>query len=78
METERSAEISALFDGELGEREAPGALRAARHDPSAWRAYSLIGASLRGEPVGTGDLTDRVMARLAEEPVVLAPRQLVA
>ncbi|MDV7392833.1 RseA family anti-sigma factor, partial [Arthrospira platensis SPKY1] len=39
-----------------------------------WGAYCLIGDALRGDRLGSSDFVDRVMARLDEEPTVLAPR----
>lgn len=78
MKTERSSEISALFDGELEAHEVRAAIKASLDDPDRWRMYGLIGDGLRGEPVAAPDLTASVMARLGEEPVVLAPRNLKA
>lgn len=78
MKAERSSEISALFDGELEDHELRAALKASLADEERWRAYGLIGDGLRGENVDLPDLTAGVMARLAEEPVVLAPRNLKA
>lgn len=68
-------QISALIDGELDENQARGVFDAL--DGSAalrdeWRCYSLIGDCLRGEAVGA-DLSSAVMARLQDEPTVLAP-----
>jgi len=68
-------QISALIDGELDESQARGVFDAL--DGSAalrdeWRCYSLIGDCLRGEAVGA-DLSSAVMARLQDEPTVLAP-----
>lgn len=76
MTTERSTEISALYDGELETHEVRAAIRASLDDYARWHTYCVIGDSLRGEPVGAPDMTARVMARIAEEPVVLAPRNL--
>ncbi len=78
MKTERSSEISALFDGELEDRELRAALKASLADEERWRVYGLIGDGLRGEDVDLPDMTASVMARLAEEPVVLAPHNLQA
>ncbi len=76
METQRAMKISALVDGEVDEHEAEAAIRASLDDPERWRTYWLIGESLRGESAPVVDLTATVMARVAEEPVVLAPRNL--
>lgn len=78
MKAEQSSEISALFDGELEDHELHAALKASLADQERWRAYGLIGDGLRGEDVDRPDMTASVMARLAEEPVVLAPRNLKA
>jgi sigma-E factor negative regulatory protein RseA len=76
MKTERSTEVSALFDGELDTHEVRTAIAASLDDPEHWRLYGLIGDGLRGEPVDVPDMTASVMARIGEEPVVLAPRNL--
>jgi sigma-E factor negative regulatory protein RseA len=76
MTTERSTEISALFDGELEAHEVRAAIKASLNDADRWRMYGLIGDGLRGDPVDAPDITASVMARIGEEPVVLAPRNL--
>lgn len=78
MKAERSSDISALFDGELEDHELRAALKTGLADGERWRLYGLIGDGLRGEDVDLPDMTASVMARLAEEPVVLAPRNLKA
>jgi sigma-E factor negative regulatory protein RseA len=73
------SEVSALFDGELEPHEVRPVLRATVEDEvlrARWQTYALIGDQLRGEPSGAPDLAASVMACLAEEPVVLAPRRL--
>lgn len=75
----QTAELSALLDGELEEHEVRVALQATLHADDmrdAWYLYSLIGDGLRGVPLHPGDMTANVMARVREEPVVLAPRNL--
>lgn len=70
------SKISALIDGELPQYEAGGAFEALRDDGEArdtWRAYHLIGDSMRAAPLLSVDFSARVAARLAEEPTVLAP-----
>lgn len=70
-------EISALFDGELEEHEAPLAWKAIKADsglPRKWRDYQLIGDALRGERDLAGDICKQVMRGLEDEPVVFAPR----
>lgn len=76
MKTEQSTEVSALFDGELEAHEVRPAIKASLDDAERWRIYGLIGDGLRGEPVDVPDMTASVMARIGEEPVVLAPRNL--
>lgn len=73
------SELSALFDGELEPHEARPLVRCAGQDQELreyWQAYALIGDQLRREYRGEPDLTAGVMARIREEPVVLAPRNL--
>ncbi|MEW6514720.1 MAG: sigma-E factor negative regulatory protein [Pseudomonadota bacterium] len=76
MKIEQTPEISALFDGELEAHEVRAAIKAGLNDADRWRIYGLIGDGLRGEPVDVPDMTASVMARIGEEPVVLAPRNL--
>lgn len=72
-------ELSALFDGELEAHAAAPILdrmtanEAMRDD---WRLYALIRDRLRGEASMGADMTTAVMARLRDQPVVLAPRNL--
>ncbi|MEW5781636.1 MAG: sigma-E factor negative regulatory protein [Pseudomonadota bacterium] len=76
MEIQRAMKISALVDGEVEEHEVREAIRASLDDPHRWRDYLLIGESLRGESAPLANITEAVMARLADEPIVLAPRKL--
>jgi sigma-E factor negative regulatory protein RseA len=67
--------LSALIDGELqgeGLHVHLGRLRADPELRSAWDTYHLIGDALRGQ--SNPAIADRVVARLREEPTVLAPR----
>lgn len=69
--------LSGLVDGELDEHDAKVLLDAVKGDPrlrACWHEYQLIGDTLRGERSIPGDITAQVMAALADEPVVLAPR----
>ena len=75
---EPSSDISALYDGEAEAHELRAAVGRSLADAERWRLYGLIGDGLRGESLAAADLTDRVMMRVAEEPVVLAPRRLAA
>jgi sigma-E factor negative regulatory protein RseA len=70
-------ELSALLDGEIEQHEAPAMWSALRADPQlreTWSNYQLIGDSLRGEANLSAEIVSRVMIRLADEPVVFAPR----
>jgi len=74
----RLPELSALLDGEIEPHEVRAAVAAASADgelQDRWLAYNLIGDSLRGEGASR-DLTADIMARIREEPVVLAPGNL--
>src|SRR6187399_3068578 len=73
-EQEQITQLSALFDGELPQEQAGMVIRRALKDPAlrvAWGRYALIGACLRGEPLGAAlpqsDLAARVRARLVAE-----------
>ncbi len=73
--------VSAYLDGECGEFEAAQVLRQLQADNTAdpareaWALYHRVGDALRGDRLTSGDFTARVMARLEQEPVVLAPRR---
>ncbi len=71
---QQTSQLSALFDGELPPQQAEMVIRRALKDPQlrvSWERYALIGACLRGEPVGQagthGSLADRLRVRLASE-----------
>jgi sigma-E factor negative regulatory protein RseA len=67
--------LSALIDGELGS-EMYSHLGRLRTDPelrTAWDMYHLIGDCLRGH--STAEIAPRVIARLRDEPTVLAPQR---
>lgn len=71
-------DLSALIDDELrGEDLGPHLSRLKENAElrRAWDTYHLIGDALRGNL--STDVSGRVAARLADEPVVLAPRQRV-
>jgi sigma-E factor negative regulatory protein RseA len=73
----QSAQLSALLDDELAGHEAFDILKlaASKDAPNeTWRLYALIGDHLRGEAIGSREMTSEVMARIRAEPVVLAPR----
>lgn len=69
-------DISALLDDELEQGAASRTIDALRRDrelQEAWNVYHLIGDTLRRSPSYSSDLSSKVMARLAEEPVLFAP-----
>ena len=70
--------LSALIDDELHGEDLDPHLSRLKEDTElrrAWDTYHLIGDALRGHL--STDFSGRVAARLAQEPVVLAPRQRV-
>jgi len=70
------AKISALMDGELERGEAQTVLDALKDESDArdaWRAYHLIGDSMRDPRVLSARFAARVAQRIAQEPTVLAP-----
>ena len=68
--------LSTMVDGEAGDTEITDCLSRMKHDndiQKRWSEYFLIGEAMRGtEPAGS-DLIQRISARLAAEPTVLAP-----
>ncbi len=73
--------ISALMDGELEGREASAPLAALQSDgeaSEAWRTYHLISDALRETRALSHGFAQRVAARLAEEPTVIAPGRRLA
>ena len=74
--------LSALADGDATDSEAARAFQAWRDDADArasWHAYSLIGDVLRSDDLAAEPAADEAFlvalrARLAAEPVVLAPQ----
>lgn len=78
--------LSALVDGELGSEAGARACAQWREDSQArvsWHAYALIGDVMRSEDLVSTAERDcaflaRLRARLADEPVVLAPAELPA
>src|SRR5258708_35942483 len=68
-------ELSAFIDGELQGEGLQAHLGRLRTDPAlrkAWDTYHLIGDALRGQI--SREIATRVVARLRDEPTVLAPR----
>jgi len=73
------ARISELMDGELERGEAAGPLEALRTESgarAAWRSYHLIGDAMRDTQVLSAGFVERVAAKLAAEPTVMAPARL--
>lgn len=76
--------LSALADGEVDATLAQRVCAAWREDGAArstWHAYQLIGDVLRSEDLAStaardAAFLDRLRSRLAQEPVVLAPKPL--
>lgn len=78
----RAEQLSALIDGEADTQEVARACAAWRGDAAlrqTWHAYQLIGDVLRSDDLASAPARDeqflqRLRARLADEPVVLAPQ----
>lgn len=72
--------ISQWMDGELGGHETREQLGRIKQDAElhqCWGAFHLIGDVMRGERALSREFEQRVAARLAGEPAVLAPRHRV-
>ena len=70
------SDVSALMDDALDEGSQASLFDSINRDQSltlVWSRYHLIGDALRGSSGLDIDITDRVLARLADEPTVLAP-----
>ena len=71
--------ISALMDGELGDREAARECERLKGDPvlrETWHSFHMVGDALRGERLLSKGFSARLAQRLDQEPTVLAPRRL--
>lgn len=72
--------ISALMDGELDSRECKREIQRLEGDPRLareWQMYHLIRDAMR-DPFDLGpNFSEKLHARLQQEPTVLAPRRLV-
>ncbi len=78
MNSQQKERLSALLDGEGGQRETDDMLRHLAGDPeleATVARYGLIGPALRGEGIHHQalDIHLRVSRQLADEPTVLAP-----
>ncbi len=74
-------ELSAMLDGELERQEFVAVMQACRGNSQmrqTWCEYHVIGAALRGEASVSASFTARVMERLQQEPVLLAPASRAA
>ncbi len=70
--------ISALMDGELDGHEAQQQFVRLKQDKDlagCWDAFHQIGDAMRGERALSRDFDQRLAARLAGEPTVLAPQR---
>lgn len=70
------SDISALMDDALDEDSQASLFNSINRDQSlaqVWSRYHLIGDALRGPSGLDIDITGQVLARLADEPTVLAP-----
>ncbi len=71
--------ISAFMDGEIAGVDATGQLNRLKEDATlraTWGTYHVIGDAMRGEKVWLSpDFSAKVMARLSDEPTVLAPHR---
>lgn len=72
-------QISALMDADLHNEDAAqimNVLESSEHLRNTWAEYHLIGDVIRGEYELSADFTANLMRKLAEQPVVLAPRAI--
>jgi sigma-E factor negative regulatory protein RseA len=73
--------ISMLMDSDLAGRDNPRLLDRLESDPElqeTWARYHMIGDVLRasGNPLAESDFAAKISAMVAEEPTILAPKQL--
>jgi sigma-E factor negative regulatory protein RseA len=74
-------ELSAFLDSDLDEETSRQVLDSISRDSTLrerFETYTLIGDVLRGDVAGSPGFADRVMARLNDEPTVLAPQSAPA
>lgn len=68
--------LSTMVDAEASEAEITACLSLMKHDDDIqkrWSEYFLIGEAMRGVEPGEKGFVNRFLARLADEPTVLAP-----
>lgn len=68
--------VSELMDGELDETDAAGVIGAIQSNNdlfSDWKAYHVIGDSLRRSTVPMIDVSQHIRSRLVNEPTLLVP-----
>ena len=73
-------DISSLMDGELEGHEADRVIRAccsSEEHKDTWNTYHVIGEALRGQSPDTIARRSGLLAALAKEPTVLAPRRRI-
>lgn len=73
--------ISAMMDGEMGGHELRQQFVRLKQDKDlaeSWHTFHLIGDAMRGEHALSRDFDQRLAARLAAEPTVLAPQRNMA
>jgi len=73
-------DISSLMDGELEGHEADRVIRAccsSEEHKDTWNTYHVIGEALRGQSPASAARRASIIAALAKEPTVLAPRTRV-
>lgn len=72
--------LSAMLDGDVDDATVRTLLIRLKHDPAfrnEWDTYCLLGDALRGyAPPELEGFTERVMARLENEPIIFAPRRI--
>jgi sigma-E factor negative regulatory protein RseA len=72
-------QISALMDDELDLDDSAHLFTAVKKDDeleTCWATYHLIGDAMRGNPMMKPGFKQQLMARIANEPAVLAPRNI--
>ncbi len=82
MVTKSNADLSDMIDGELSDVQIDQMLAQMNSDPAlrqSWDAYHLVGDVVASDDLAikmSDDFMANLSARLAQEPVVLAPKQI--